>query len=220
MTGDKSLLESIVDATMIWTEKRSDYAFEIDGLVIKVDAFDEREVLGSTAHHPRWALAWKFPPEEAETVVMEVIWRTGRTGAITPVALVAPQFVGGVTVERVTLHNAGEIERLDLKIGDRVKLVRRGDVIPKVTEVLGAAVEGDLRERVHADGTRYEADLPLRKQPKRPDYCPECGHVVITDGAFIRCPSLSCMARTARAVQALRIRLVGGEKNISGLLTC
>ncbi len=221
MTGDRSLLESIVDATMMWTEKRSDYAFEIDGLVIKVDAFDEREVLGSTAHHPRWALAWKFPPEEAETVVMEVIWRTGRTGAITPVALVAPQFVGGVTVERVTLHNAGEIERLDLKIGDRVKLVRRGDVIPKVTEVLGAAVEGDLRERVHADGTRYEADLPLRKQPKRPGYCPECGHVVITDGAFIRCPSLSCTARIARAVQywcrALDIDGIG-EKLIQQLI--
>ncbi len=222
ITGDTSLLESIVDATMAWTEKRDDYAFEIDGLVIKVDAFDERVVLGSTAHHPRWALAWKFPPEEAETVVMEVIWRTGRTGAITPVALVAPQFVGGVTVERVTLHNAGEIERLDLMISDRVKLVRRGDVIPKVTEVLGAAIEGDLRERFHADGTEFEAELPLRQRPERPECCPECGHSVITDGAFIRCPSLSCTARIARAVQywckALDIDGIG-EKLIQQLIT-
>ncbi|HJN55141.1 MAG TPA: NAD-dependent DNA ligase LigA, partial [Candidatus Poseidoniales archaeon] len=221
-TEEKTLLESIMQATMTWTEKRNDYEFEIDGLVIKVDAFEERKILGSTAHHPRWALAWKFPPEEAETVVMEVIWRTGRTGAITPVALVAPQFVGGVTVERVTLHNAGEIERLDLNVGDRVKLVRRGDVIPKVTEVLGAAVEGDLAGRFHADGTEFTAALPSRQRPKRPDSCPECGHSIITDGAFIRCPSLSCTARIARAVQywckALEIDGIG-EKLIQQLVS-
>ena len=85
-----------------------------------------------TAHHPRWALAWKFPPEEANTVLMGVDWQVGRTGTVTPVARVAPVTVSGVTVENVTLHNSGEVDRLKIAIGDKVKLVRRGDVIPKI----------------------------------------------------------------------------------------
>ena len=94
--------------------------------MIKVDELDKRPLLGQTAHHPRWAIAWKFPPEESTTVVMSVDWQTGRTGNVTPVARVAPVTVSGVTVENTTLHNPGEVQRLGIKIGDLVKIVRRG----------------------------------------------------------------------------------------------
>ena len=97
-----------------------------------------------TAHHPRWALAWKFPPEEANTILMGVDWQVGRTGTITPVARVAPVTVSGVTVENVTLHNPGEVNRLQIAIGDKVKIVRRGDVIPKIVEVIGKATKSDI----------------------------------------------------------------------------
>ena len=89
-----------------------------DGIVFKLDSLEQRERLGSTAHHPRWALAWKFPPEEASTVLMDVDWQVGRTGTVTPVARVAPVTVSGVTVENVTLHNSGEVDRLKISIGD------------------------------------------------------------------------------------------------------
>ena len=91
------------EATAGWTQKRSGYAYEIDGVVFKLDDLEQRERLGMTAHHPRWALAWKFPPEEAYSVLMDVEWQTGRTGNITPVARIAPQRVGGVTVENLSL---------------------------------------------------------------------------------------------------------------------
>ena len=105
------------ESTQLWTQKRSDYAYEIDGVVFKLDNLVQRERLGMTAHHPRWALAWKFPPEEAYSVLLDVEWQTGRTGNITPVARIAPQRVGGVTVENTTLHNVGEVERLGINIG-------------------------------------------------------------------------------------------------------
>ena len=99
------MVQKIVSITEYWTNKRKDAAWEIDGVVIKLDLLSKRELLGMTAHHPRWALAWKFPPEEATTVLMSVDWQVGRTGTITPVARVAPVTVSGVTVENVTLHN-------------------------------------------------------------------------------------------------------------------
>ena len=108
-------------------------------MVFKVDDLEVRKRLGMTAHHPRWALAWKFPPEEAISVLLDVEWQTGRTGNITPVARIAPQRVGGVTVENTTLHNMGEVARLELDIGDKVLIVRRGDVIPKIEQGLGRA---------------------------------------------------------------------------------
>ena len=105
----QDLHKEMIAYTKEWSLKRSTFEFEIDGLVFKVDDLIHREKLGMTAHHPRWALAWKFPPEEAISVLMGVDWQTGRTGAITPVARIAPQMVGGVTVENVTLHNVGRL---------------------------------------------------------------------------------------------------------------
>ena len=209
------------EATAGWTRKRSGYAYEIDGVVFKLDDLEQRERLGMTAHHPRWALAWKFPPEEAYSVLMDVEWQTGRTGNITPVARIAPQRVGGVTVENTTLHNMGEVDRLDISIGDKVLIVRRGDVIPKIEQALGPATAEDLSGRVHADGTPFSAPLPERRSIPVPVSCPACGGHVEVEGAFLKCPNLLCDARTSRSVlywcRALELDGVG-EKLVDQML--
>jgi DNA ligase (NAD+) len=153
---------------------------------------DKRELLGMTAHHPRWALAWKFPPEEATTGLIDVEWQVGRTGNITPVSRVAPVVVSGVTVENTTLHNRGEVIRLGIKIGDKVRIVRRGDVIPKIIETLGPAKTTDLVGRKHADGSPYADSLPEIKNISIPTTCPRCSSQLVEDGAFIRCMDMSC----------------------------
>ena len=206
-------VESMCASTIEWSKKRNKFPFEIDGVVFKVDNLEKRETLGMTAHHPRWALAWKFPPEVAETVLLEVDWQTGRTGSITPVARLAPQMVGGVTVENATLHNVGELQRLGVKIGDKVRLVRRGDVIPKVEAVIGPAEEKDLQNRNHADGTPFVGRLPKREDPVIPKSCPDCSGIVEMEGAFLRCQNATCPARTVRALiywcQALEMDGIG-----------
>ena len=209
------------EATAGWTQKRSGYAYEIDGVVFKLDDLEQRERLGMTAHHPRWALAWKFPPEEAYSVLMDVEWQTGRTGNITPVARIAPQRVGGVTVENTTLHNMGEVDRLGINIGDKVLIVRRGDVIPKIEQALGPATAEDLSGRVHADGAPFSASLPERRSIPVPVSCPACGGHVEIEGAFLKCPNLLCDARTSRSVlywcRALELDGVG-EKLVDQML--
>ena len=126
---------------------------------------------------------------------MGVDWQTGRTGTVTPVARVAPVTVSGVTVENTTLHNAGEIKRLGLRVGDRVRIVRRGDVIPKIIEVLGEAKTSDLQNRVHADGTSFTDSLPKGEAIQIPVQCPRCETKLEQDGAFIRCFNLNCPSR-------------------------
>ncbi len=197
---DESVTNAILATTNRWTAARDSADWEIDGVVIKLDDLAKRDLLGQTAHHPRWALAWKFPPEEASTVLMGVDWQTGRTGTVTPVARVAPVTVSGVTVENTTLHNAGEIERLGINIGDRVRIVRRGDVIPKIIEVLGPAKSVDLENRFRADGTAFGDPLPLRQAVAIPLDCPRCGTELVQDGAFIRCTNLDCPSRLERAI--------------------
>ena len=213
--------QSLIASTHTWTEARSTYPFEIDGVVYKVTSRQHREQLGMTAHHPRWALAWKFPPEEAVSVLLAVDWQTGRTGAVTPVARIAPQVVAGVTVENTTLHNAGEVERLNLRLGDKVRIVRRGDVIPKIEAGLGRASEQDLEGRSHADGRAFEGQLPTSAPIPSPSDCPSCGAVLRLDGAFLRCDDLMCDARTTRAVlywcRALEMDGIG-EKLVDQLL--
>ena len=209
------------ESTEEWTLKRSDYPYEIDGVVFKLDDLARREQLGMTAHHPRWALAWKFPPEEAYSVLLNVEWQTGRTGNITPVARIAPQRVGGVTVENTTLHNVGEVDRLGINIGDKVLIVRRGDVIPKIERALGPASEADLSGRHHADGEAFTGVLPDYGPIPSPSACPACGGDVVLDGAFLKCPNLLCDARTSRSVlywcRALELDGVG-EKLVEQLL--
>ena len=192
--------EKISSITEYWTEKRGSIEWEIDGVVIKLDLISKRESLGMTAHHPRWALAWKFPPEEAHTVLMDVDWQVGRTGTITPVARVAPVTVSGVTIENVTLHNPGEVDRLQIAIGDKVKIVRRGDVIPKIVEVIGKAAKTDIEGRTHSDGSKFDEELPDYSQIIIPTLCPRCDTNLIQDGAFIRCTNMNCPSRLERTI--------------------
>jgi DNA ligase (NAD+) len=199
-SDDQEVSNALLKVTVNWTKNRDSAPWEIDGVVFKLDRLDKRILLGETAHHPRWALAWKFPPEEASTVLMGVDWQTGRTGTVTPVARVAPVTVSGVTVENTTLHNAGEIQRLGISIGDRVRIVRRGDVIPKIIEVLGPANETDLANRSHADGTSFVENLPLPQKVIIPTQCPRCSTNLEQDGAFIRCFNLNCPSRLERAI--------------------
>lgn len=210
----------MIQYTQEWSKKRSSYDYEIDGVVFKLDDLAQREILGMTAHHPRWALAWKFPSQEAHSVLLGVDWQTGRTGAITPVARIAPQMVGGVTVENVTLHNVGEVERLGIKLGDKVTITRRGDVIPKIIENLGRAVSGDLQGRFHADGKEFSGNL-VHSEIAIPKECPACGRPITMEGAFLRCTALECDARTARALTywCRTLEMDGiGEKLIEALL--
>ena len=212
--------KEMIDYTVEWSAKRSSYEYEIDGIVFKLDDLAQRDNLGMTAHHPRWALAWKFPSQEAQSVLLGVDWQTGRTGAITPVARIAPQMVGGVTVENVTLHNVGEVERLGVKIGDKVTITRRGDVIPKIIENLGRAADSDLSGRTHADGTTFVGKLS-HGDILIPSDCPSCGRELTMEGAFLRCISLECDARMARALTywCRTLEMDGiGEKLIEALL--
>ena len=197
---DQDTSDKLMRVARRWTDSRDSSPWELDGVVIKLDRLDKRELLGMTAHHPRWALAWKFPPQEAITVLLDVEWQTGRTGNVTPVSRVAPVVVSGVTVENTTLHNKGEVERLGMMIGDRVRIVRRGDVIPKIIEVLGRATELDLQGRAHSDGSRFIHNLPDPAKIVAPTECPRCDFSLVQEGAFIKCNNIHCPARLERRI--------------------
>lgn len=152
-------------------EKREDLPYEIDGIVIKVDDRALREKLGTRHRSPRWALAWKFPSREEVTTLEEIVVQVGRTGKLTPVALLQPADVGGVTVSRATLHNEGEARRKDVRPGDRVRIARAGDVIPEVVERV------PQRGRKRAEAFRMPAN------------CPVCGTAIVREGAYHVCPN-------------------------------
>ncbi|HXV13278.1 MAG TPA: NAD-dependent DNA ligase LigA [Candidatus Krumholzibacteria bacterium] len=157
-------------------EKRPKLPYEIDGAVVKVNDFGVQEEAGTRSRSPRWAIAWKFPPQEARTRVLDIEVQVGRTGALTPVARLEPVRVGGVTVSNATLHNADEIEKKDVRVGDWVFVRRAGDVIPEVV-----APVKELRK----------GSLPKFKMPEK---CPVCGtRVVRPEGeAVTRCPNFAC----------------------------
>jgi DNA ligase (NAD+) len=180
-------------------EKRDSLSFEIDGVVIQVDSKTDRDVLGTRTRSPRWALALKFPPRREITTVEEIVVQVGRTGKLTPVALLKPVDVSGVTVSRATLHNAGEVAKKDIRTGDRVRIERAGDVIPAVVE------------RIVEKGTRRSA--PFRM----PDECPVCGAAVAEEGAYHFCSGgLSCPAQLMRGIEHFASR---GALDIEGLGT-
>lgn len=163
-----------------WQEKRHDLDFEIDGVVIKVNELELHEVLGETSKAPRWAVAYKFPPEEKVTKLLDIIVSVGRTGALTPVAVLEPVFVAGSTISRATLHNEDEIRRKDIRIGDYVIVHKAGDVIPEIVAPVPSRRTGE--ERVF----------------KMPDSCPVCGSQVVRlpgEVAYYCTGGISCPAQ-------------------------
>ncbi|MEW5762152.1 MAG: NAD-dependent DNA ligase LigA [Bacillota bacterium] len=172
-------IEEVIAYCRSWQEKRFDLPYSIDGLVLKVDAFDQQERLGATMKSPRWAIAYKFPPEEAETVIEEIIVRVGRTGVLTPTAVFAPVRLAGTTVTRATLHNEDIIRERDIRVGDHVIVYKAGEIIPEVLRSLPEKRTGGER--------------PFRM----PERCPACGaRVVRPPGEVaVRCPNIACPAR-------------------------
>ena len=158
--------------------ERLDY--EIDGIVIKPDSLALRARTGATTHHPRWALAYKFEPRAETTIVDDIVFQVGRTGVLTPVALLRPVDVGGVTVSRATLHNLDELHRRDVYVGDTVRVHRAGDVIPEIVERWRGA---------------------SRRAPRVPRCCPACRAKLSRDGPFLRCSNRwSCPAQLVAAI--------------------
>jgi DNA ligase (NAD+) len=169
-----------------WREKRRTLDYGTDGVVIKVDRIVDQEKLGFVANNPRWATAFKFPAEQATTVIEDILVYVGRTGVLTPVAALAPVLVGGTTVKRATLHNLDEVHRLDVRKGDRVVIQRAGDVIPEVVRV-----DAEAREK----GKTY----PVFEMPSK---CPVCeGAVVHAEGEVAyRCSNPACPAKTGQRI--------------------
>jgi DNA ligase (NAD+) len=175
-------IEGVIDFTEAWREKRHELPYETDGVVVKVDRFDQQERLGMVSRAPRWAIAYKFPPEQVETTLEDIVPYVGRTGTLTPVAHLTPTKVAGSTVARATLHNLDEIRRKDIRIGDHVILQKAGDVIPEVVRPLPEKRSGSEREFV------------------MPTACPVCGTTVVQDQGAVRvyCPNAACPARVGQ----------------------
>ncbi len=163
---------------------REELPYEIDGIVVKVDDREKQELLGSKSRSPRWALAFKFAPRKEITQIQDIVVSVGRTGTLTPLALLKPVEVGGVTISRATLHNADEVARKDIRVGDTVKVERAGDVIPAIAERVPVAGEN-------------------RSEPFRmPDHCPVCGSTAAKEGAYYYCTGQTvCVAQLKGAIE-------------------
>jgi DNA ligase (NAD+) len=177
---------------------RENLPYEIDGVVLKVNDLALQNILGSVSRNPRWALACKFPAAQATTVVKEIIVGVGRTGALTPVAIMEPVNVGGVMVSRATLHNEDEIIKKDIRIGDTVVIQRAGDVIPEVVKVIASKRTG------------------VEKEFKMPVQCPECGSKIVRLESEVahRCINISCPAQIKEHIKHFASR---GAMDIEGL---
>lgn len=181
-----------------WERERYSLPFEIDGVVVKLDDLALQKRLGYTAKSPKWAVAYKFKPEEKETRLLEVQFQVGRTGAVTPVAILEPVYISGSTVSRATLHNEDEIRRLDLHLNDTVRLVKSGEIIPKVLTAI--------------PDRRSQNAVPVAF----PSHCPICGSGLEKDeeGAISYCPNASCPAQLQRRIEHFASR---DAMDISGL---
>ncbi|NTW64973.1 MAG: NAD-dependent DNA ligase LigA [Nitrospirae bacterium] len=201
--GLVSGIDEVISAIQKIQTKRRKYSFDLDGVVVKVNDFTLQRQLGNKTREPYWAIAYKFPPQSEKTKLLDITQSVGRTGVVTPVAILSPIKIGGVTVSRSTLHNWDEIERKDIRIGDTVLIERAGDVIPRV-------VSFDIKERL-GNETKYQ----------KPTTCPECGsHVVRPEGEVAyRCIGLNCPAQVLEKIihyasrDAMDIEGLG-EKNV------
>src|SRR5689334_23062280 len=195
-------VDKILNAIRDLDEIRRDFPYETDGAVIKVDALEQRERLGFTAKSPRWAIAYKYAAERVETKLLDIKVQVGRTGILTPVAVLEPVLVSGSTVSRATLHNEDEIKRKDIRIGDTVMIEKAGEVIPAVVEVVKSkrprsAKPFDFLKHIHGK-------------------CPVCGGEVRRDPEFVawRCENLLCPAQTTRRIEFFAAR---GALDIEGI---
>lgn len=179
-----SNIDEAIDAITKIGEDREKLSFGIDGAVIKVDNLDYREELGTTFKTPRWAIAYKYPPEQKETLLKDIVCQVGRTGAITPMAILEPVKVAGSTISKTTLHNEDFVKEKDLMIGDRVIIQKAGDVIPEVVDVVKSKRTGNEK--------RFEM----------PKFCPVCGAPTIREEgeAVTRCTGIECSAKALRNI--------------------
>lgn len=177
-------IDQAIEAVKKIGEDREKLKFGIDGAVIKVDDLKNREKLGTTYKVPRWAIAYKYPPEQKETILKDIVCQVGRTGAITPMAILEPVKVAGSTISKTTLHNEDFIKEKDLKIGDTVVIQKAGDVIPEVVEVKKEKRTGKEKEFI------------------MPDVCPVCGAPAVREEgeAVKRCIGIECTAKALRNI--------------------
>jgi DNA ligase (NAD+) len=191
-------VEGAVEYVREWAEKRHALDYETDGVVVKLNRFAQQRTVGSTSHGPRWAIAYKFPAERQETTVEAIDVQVGRTGVLTPVARMTPVLIDGSTVSSATLHNQDEIDRKDVRIGDRVVIQKAGDIIPEVIEVLAE----------HRTG----AEQPFRL----PETCPVCRTPVVREEGEVatRCPNPNCPAQVKNTIRHFASR---GAMEIEGL---
>jgi DNA ligase (NAD+) len=191
-------IKSVIDIIGEIGEKRRSFPFETDGAVIKVNDFGLQKALGVKTREPRWAVAYKFPAHQGTTRIREIIPSVGRTGVITPIAMLEPLKIGGVTVSRSTLHNWDEIKRKDIKVGDTVVVERAGEVIPHVVMVIKEKRDGK------------EKSFPI------PDHCPVCGSKVVREEGevAVRCIGLNCPAQVQEKIRHFASR---GALDIEGL---
>lgn len=191
-------IDEVIDHIKYWTKNRSELPFEIDGMVIKVNDLAKREKMGYTAKSPRWAIAYKFPAEQKKTKLLDIIVEVGRTGTITPTAILEPVRLAGTTVSRATLHNEDYINEKDIMIGDTVLVQKAGDIIPQVVEV------------VKEERTGNEVKFKL------PDKCPVCFEptVRLEGEAAVKCINMSCPAQIRRGIIHFASR---DAMNIEGL---
>ena len=199
-------VEEVIAFHRSMMEQREDLPFEIDGVVVKLNSRDFQEQLGEKSRSPRWAIAFKFPPRKELTTVQDIVVSVGRTGALTPIALLTPVEVGGVTISRATLHNVEEVARKDVRVGDTVKVERAGDVIP------------DIVERVAISGEQRAAPFAV------PLACPVCQSAVVQEGPVYYCTGQTvCSAQLKGGIQhfasksALNIEGLG-EKTVAQLV--
>jgi DNA ligase (NAD+) len=190
--------EALAAAVAEWADRKNKLPYEADGLVIKVDSFAQRRLLGFTAKFPRWAIAYKFPANQATTRLLGIEVNVGRTGAVTPVAELEPVELSGTTVKRASLFNWDEVRRLDARIGDQVVVEKAGEIIPQVIEVLVAQRTG------------AETEIPI------PERCPSCASTLVRrEGEVaLRCENRACPTQRWRALQFFCGR---GAMNIEGI---
>lgn len=191
-------LEEVIDYYKEWTAKRDTLNYDVDGVVVKVNSTRQRELLGATAKSPRWAISFKFPARQATTRIRDIVIQVGRTGALTPVAILEPVQISGTTISRCTLHNEEEIKRKDIRIGDYVLLERSGDVIPHIVSVM------------------KERRTGKEKMLNWPKTCPVCNSAIFKEEgeAISRCVNPSCPARIRESILHFASRRA---MNIEGL---